>query len=74
MSQRIPPGSEAGRRSQPPGPKAGIVAVVVLASLWLTFTVFARPLAPMIGAIGERIEVGLGLDVSTGDRMRGEEE
>lgn len=41
---------------------------MVLGLLWLVLTVGAEWLAPGIGALLERGEVGLGLDVSRGER------
>ena len=41
---------------------------MVLGLLWLVFTLGAQWLAPGLGALLERGEVGLGLDVSLGER------
>ncbi len=54
----------------PPRPRhrVALVATGVLGLLWLVLTLGSEWLAPGLGGLLERGEVGLGLDVSLGER------
>lgn len=60
----------------PPGPsrRGAKIATVAVLGLWAVATFAARPLTPVVVAVGERVELALGLDVSVAVEDASEEE